>query len=304
MRISVIIPTYNRSKTLPRALDSIFAQTHPAEEVIVVDDGSVDGTRELLTRHYPACRYLRQENQGVSSARNLGIAQASGEWIALLDSDDAWRPEKLARQIEALAAHEEVRLCHTEEIWIRNGIRVNAMRKHAKSGGRIFRQCLPLCVISPSSVLLHRSLFDAYGDFDTGLPACEDYDLWLRLCAHEEVLFIEQPLTVKYGGHEDQLSRQHWGMDRFRVAALEKLLQSTPLSGQDRQAVLQTLVEKTAILAQGAEKRGKTDRARYYHELQTAYRSQLGPINTNPIGPVASEKAPIKARGVRFGHSK
>lgn len=273
MRISIIIPTHNRAQTLARALDSVYAQTHPADEVIVVDDGSVDGTCEMLAERYPGCRYLYQENQGVSSARNLGIAQARGEWIALLDSDDAWLPEKLALQTGALAERSHLRLCHTEEIWIRNGIRVNAMHKHAKSGGRIFRQCLPLCVISPSSVLLHRSLFEQYGHFDTALPACEDYDLWLRLCAHEEVLFIDKALTVKFGGHVDQLSRQHWGMDRFRVAALEKLLRSTSLDEPDRQAVLQTLIEKTGILAQGAQKRGKRERARHYRQLQTRYQA-------------------------------
>jgi glycosyltransferase involved in cell wall biosynthesis len=275
MRISVIIPTYNRAKTLPRALDSVYAQTHQADEVILVDDGSVDGTCEMLAERYPACRYLTQQNQGVSSARNLGISQASGDWIALLDSDDAWRPEKLALQSEALAAHPHLRLCHSEEIWIRNGVRVNAMRKHAKSGGRIFQQCLPRCVISPSSVLLHRSLFEQYGLFDTALPACEDYDLWLRLCAHEEVLFIDKALTIKYGGHDDQLSRQHWGMDRFRVLALEKLLKATSLSEVDRQAVRQTLIGKAGILAQGAEKRGKREQARHYRLIQTRYQAQI-----------------------------
>lgn len=275
MRISVIIPTLNRAMTLPRALDSVYAQTRLAEEVIVVDDGSVDGTREMLAERYPACRYLHQQNQGVSSARNLGISQASGEWIALLDSDDAWKPEKLALQTQALAEHRHLRLCHTEEIWIRNGIRVNAMHKHAKGGGRIFQQCLARCLISPSSVLLHRSLFEQYGLFDIGLPACEDYDLWLRLCAHEEVLFIEKALTIKHGGHEDQLSRRHWGMDRFRVAALEKLLKSTSLNEPDRQAALRTLIHKAGILAQGAEKRGKSERAHHYRQLQTTYQTQI-----------------------------
>ena len=275
MRISIIIPTYNRAITLPRALDSVYAQTHLADEVIVIDDGSVDGTRELVAERYPACRYLYQRNQGVSSARNHGISRASGEWIALLDSDDAWQAEKLAMQTEALAEHKHLRLCHTEEIWMRNGVRVNAMHKHAKSGGHIFQQCLPLCVISPSSVLLHRSLFEQYGLFDTGLPACEDYDLWLRLCAHEEVLFINKALTIKYGGHDDQLSRQHWGMDRFRITALEKLLHSTSLNEPDRQAVLQTLIRKADILAKGAEKRGKSERARHYRQLQTTYRGQI-----------------------------
>lgn len=275
MEISVIIPTHNRSSTLPRALDSVLAQTLQPHEIIVVDDGSEDTTSRLLAHDYPGCRYLHQTNRGVSSARNLGIANATGKWIALLDSDDAWLPAKLALQSKALEENPGLRICHTEEIWIRNGIRVNPMRKHAKQGGRIFQHCLPLCVISPSSVLLHQSLFAEYGGFDINLPACEDYDLWLRLCAHEEVLFIEQPLTVKYGGHEDQLSRRHWGMDRFRVQALEKILQSTRLSEADRRAALAVLVKKAGILAQGAEKRSQHCRAAHYRRLQSDYRAQL-----------------------------
>jgi glycosyltransferase involved in cell wall biosynthesis len=275
MTISVIIPTYNRAETLPRALDSVLSQTLQADEILVIDDGSTDETHSLVTACYPQCRYLSQPNQGVSSARNLGISQASGDWIALLDSDDAWLPDKLQRQATALKQKSGYRLCHTEEIWIRNGIRVNAMKKHTKQGGRIFRHCLPLCVISPSSALLHRSLFEEVGLFDTSLPACEDYDLWLRICAREAVLFLEQPLIVKYGGHSDQLSRRHWGMDRFRIEALEKIINSGILQDEDREAALQTLICKAGILSQGAEKRGNRDRAGHYRRLQQHYRSLM-----------------------------
>jgi glycosyltransferase involved in cell wall biosynthesis len=275
MGISVIIPTHNRVTTLSRALDSVYQQTRPADEVILVDDGSDDGTATLIAKDYPTVRYLRQSNQGVSSARNLGIAEAQEEWIALLDSDDAWLPEKLQLQTEALSKHPGVRICHTEEIWIRNGIRVNPMRKHAKQGGRIFQHCLPLCVISPSSVVLHRTLFQEYGDFDIELPACEDYDLWLRLCAHEEVLFIQQPLIVKYGGHNDQLSRRYWGMDRFRVKALEKIVRNGALSHSDHRAALTVLAKKAGIIAQGAEKRNQLKRAAHYRRIECDSQSEL-----------------------------
>jgi glycosyltransferase involved in cell wall biosynthesis len=275
MKISVIIPTFNRRETLIRALDSVLSQSHPADEVIIVDDGSTDGSGELVERQYPQCRLLRQSNGGVSSARNLGISAANGEWIALLDSDDAWHPNKLEKQMAALDQSENLKICHTEEIWIRNGKRVNAMKKHAKSGGRIFQRCLPLCVISPSAVVLHRSLFDEYGLFDETLPACEDYDLWLRLCAHEAVCFLPEPLTIKYGGHDDQLSHKHWGMDRFRVQALEKLIASDRLSETDQVASLRTLIEKCSILSQGANKRGHFERGEKYDRLRERYQEKL-----------------------------
>jgi glycosyltransferase involved in cell wall biosynthesis len=273
MQISVIIPSFNRAHTLPRALDSVLGQRQSADEILVIDDGSKDDTRHLIQTRYPGCRYLYQSNQGVSAARNRGIREARCDWIALLDSDDAWLPDKLHRQQQVLQDRPGYRLCHTDEIWIRNGVRVNPMKKHTKRGGRIFSDCLPRCVISPSAALLHRSLFEQIGLFDTSLPACEDYDLWLRICAREPVLYLETPLVVKYGGHADQLSRAHWGMDRFRIHALEKLIRSGTLGRWDRAAAIETLQQKSRIMAQGAEKRGHRQRAEAYRRLMRAYRS-------------------------------
>lgn len=264
MQISVIIPTYNRVHTLPRALDSVLEQSLTPLEIILVDDGSRDHTQALVADRYPSVRYLHQKNKGVSAARNTGIAAAKGEWIALLDSDDAWLPGKLSAQKARLETQPGHRLIHTEEIWVRNGKRVNAMKKHAKTGGRIFRQCLPLCVISPSSALIHRELLAEAGGFDETLPACEDYDLWLKICARESVLFVEEPQIVKYGGHEDQLSRQHWGMDRFRIQALKNIVESGTLADEDCHAAIDMLRKKAEILAKGAEKRGNHERAAFY----------------------------------------
>ncbi len=271
MNISVIIPTHNRAHSISRAIESVLQQSLPAAEIIIVDDGSSDNTAALIHGHFSDCRYLHQKNQGVSSARNRGIRAASGEWLAFLDSDDEWMPEKLAAQATALEHNPGMRLCHTEEIWIRNGKRVNPMKKHAKKGGWIFQHCLPLCAISPSSVILHRSLFQTIGLFDESLPACEDYDLWLRICAFYPTLFIKRPQIIKYGGHEDQLSRQHWGMDRFRIQALEKIIAHPQLSLTDRQAATEMLIKKADILAQGAIKRGKQTQADAYLAIQHRY---------------------------------
>ena len=268
MKISVIIPSWNRADRLAAALDSVRAQSLVPHEVIVVDDGSTDNTRELLSRHYPEVRYLYQQNNGVSSARNTGIMAASGDWIALLDSDDRWEPLKLERQQQAIQAQPGYRLCHCDEIWIRNGKRVNPMKKHAKQGGKIFRHCLPRCVISPSAVMIQREVFADIGLFDENLPACEDYDLWLRICARHPVLFVNQPLVIKVGGHDDQLSRRYWGMDRFRVQALEKILAAGVLDDQDHAAALYMLQEKLAILIQGADKRDNQTLAGQYRDKQ------------------------------------
>jgi glycosyltransferase involved in cell wall biosynthesis len=269
--VSVIVPTHNRSRLLPRALTSLARQTRPPTEVIVVDDGSTDGTASLVERDFPGVRYLRQDNRGVAAARNLGIGRARGEWLAFLDSDDEWLPHKLDRQMRALAEPPERLICHSDELWVRHGKRVNPMKKHAKHGGRIFSYCLPLCTISPSSVVLHRSVLEKTGLFDESLPACEDYDLWLRVCSVLPVLYLDEPLIIKYGGHPDQLSRRFWGMDRFRIRALEKLLQSDSLSVADRRAVARTLVGKIDVYLAGARKRAKWEEVNVYRTRRDLY---------------------------------
>ena len=252
--VSVIVPSFDREKLLKRALDSVYKQTATAREVIVVDDGSRDATAAMVGDLYPEVQYIYQPNLGVSRARNVGLERASGEWLALLDSDDEWLPEKLAAQSRALSRGEEFKICHTNEIWIRNGERVNPKVKHQKAGGWIYQKCLPLCVISPSSVLIHRSVFDDVGCFDETLPACEDYDLWLRISARYPVLYVDQPLVKKYGGHADQLSRKHWGIDRFRISAMEKMLDGNCLDGADRAATVKELLVKLRIVLAGAYK--------------------------------------------------
>ena len=269
--ISVIIPTYNRKENLIRALDSVVHQSHPADEIIVVDDGSGDGTKQLIAEQYKQVIYLYHNNRGVSYSRNAGVARAQGRWLAFLDSDDEWLLEKLSLQLAALRESPHIPLCHTGEIWIRNGVRVNAMNKHKKRGGNIYLNCLPLCVISPSSVMMSRDLFLQIGGFDENLPACEDYDLWLRICADTPVLFIEEPLIRKYGGHADQLSKRFWGMDRFRVQALEKLIDSKVLREDLLRATRKLLIEKCEILVNGAIKRNNGEMAKYYQSKISHY---------------------------------
>ena len=257
--ISVIIPAFNRAHTLPKALDSVLSQTLKPREIIVVDDGSTDETNAVLA-NYPGLCIISQDNRGVSAARNMGIKKAGGEWLAFLDSDDEWLKEKLEKQWDAICIDDKL-ICHTEEIWIRNGQRVNPMKKHKKFGGIIYERCLPLCVISPSSVMIHRSVFEDVGVFDESLEVCEDYDLWLRICAKYSVLFIDEPLIVKYGGHKDQLSRKHWGMDRFRVKALEKMMSFGALNDEDEKATVNMILQKCGIIINGMKKRGNNDEA-------------------------------------------
>ena len=266
-KISVIIPTFNRKNYISRSIDSVLSQSAPVDEIIVIDDGSTDGTAEFVRRQYPSVNIISQENKGVSAARNLGIKMAQNQWLAFLDDDDQWLPHKLEKQVELLQHNSDVKLCHTEERWIRRGVRVNQMKKHQKFGGNIYQKCLPLCAISPSSVLLHKSLFKEVGLFREDLPACEDYDMWLKICARYPVAYVESECIIKYGGHEDQLSAKYWGMDRFRIEALRDILQSAELGEDDKQATLKTLQKKTQLFIKGAKKRNKTEVVKQYENL-------------------------------------
>jgi glycosyltransferase involved in cell wall biosynthesis len=253
------------------AIDSVLAQRGADFELIVVDDGSTDGTAAALAGLRGRIRLLTTGNRGVSAARNFGVAAGRGELIAFLDSDDRWLPGKLAAQVAFMREHPEVEICQTDEIWIRNGRRVNPCERHRKPEGSIFERSLELCLVSPSAVMMRRRLFDRLGGFDESLPACEDYDLWLRITCETEVRLLRRPLVIKRGGHADQLSRRYWGMDRFRVASIARLLAGDRLDEDRRAAARSVLDRKCEILANGAARRGRDDEATRYRQLAAIY---------------------------------
>ncbi|OPY71596.1 MAG: UDP-Glc:alpha-D-GlcNAc-diphosphoundecaprenol beta-1,3-glucosyltransferase WfgD [Syntrophorhabdus sp. PtaU1.Bin058] len=266
--VSVIITTYNRRRFLREAVLSVLEQDYRDREVIVVDDGSTDGSHDEVG-DLPVT-YIRKENGGISSARNKGIETAGGAYIAFLDVDDLWKKKKLSTQMAQMADQDYV-LSYTDEIWIRNGKRLNQRLRHKKYSGRIFEHCLPLCIISPSSAVIRREVFEDVGLFDESLPVCEDYDMWLRVTARYPVLFIERPLIVKRGGHEDQLSRQYAGMDRFRIEAIVKILKDPCLKDSMREKAVEELKRKCRIYANGAMRRDRVEEAQYYLSLVGDY---------------------------------
>jgi GT2 family glycosyltransferase len=269
--VSVIIPTYNRGWILKEAIDSVMAQKFTDYELIVVDDGSTDATRSILDSYGQDITVLRQSNQGVSAARNRGIAESHAKLVAFLDSDDLWLPSKLARQVQFFNVNPDALICQTEEIWIRNGARVNPKKRHKKPSGMIFEPSLDLCLVSPSAVMIHKKLFDTVGVFDESLPACEDYDLWLRVSHQYPVYLIDEPLIIKRGGHEDQLSRVP-GLDKYRIQSLQKLIENEPLSAFQKQAAQKSLRQKCMIYAGGCRKRGREAEAGFYEGLAVKYR--------------------------------
>lgn len=262
--VSVIITTFNRRSYLKAAVGSVLAQNYHDKEIIVVDDGSRDGSADELLGL--PLRYVWKENGGISSARNLGISLAKGDFIAFLDVDDLWKNDKLSVQMRLMKEQAGL-ISYTDEVWIRNGKKLNQGHRHRKYSGLIYQHCLPLCIISPSSVVIDRRIFDAVGLFDESLPVCEDYDMWLRITCCYPVLFVDRPLIVKQGGHADQLSRRFEAMDRFRIKSLAKMLSRGILAPEQRVFTLAELRKKCAIYAQGARKRSRFEEAAEYATL-------------------------------------
>jgi glycosyltransferase involved in cell wall biosynthesis len=272
--ISVVIPTFNRAAMVVEAVESVLAQEGVDFQLIVVDDGSTDDTSSRLHRFSSAVHYDRQPRSGVSASRNRGVALSRAPLIAFLDSDDLWIPGKLQVQKNFMDGHLEAMICQTEEIWVRNGRRLNPKIRHRKPSGDIFRRSLELCLVSPSAVMIRRELFDRVGYFDETLPMAEDYDLWLRVAAGYPVYLLPEPMVVKRGGHPDQLSATP-GIDRYRIRALENLLQSGRLSPEQREWTWAALRDKCRVYGTGCLKRGKEEEGRAILTLPERHRGGI-----------------------------
>ena len=266
MNISVIIPTYNRAAFLTDTVTSILKQTILPKEIIIIDDGSVDNTKDivekLIDQNPYLIKYISQQNQGVSSARNTGIKNSSHEWICFLDSDDIWEQEKLEHQINFHKINQHILFSHTNELWLFNNKEVKKKKHHKKPKGWCFSQNINNTLIGTSTVMIHRSILNKIGYFDENLKACEDYDLWLRILQKYQLGYIEQKLTKKIAGHKGQLSFETPMMDTFRIYALLKHKE-----GKYKKIIKDEIIKKSTIMIQGARKHQNKTIERHYTDL-------------------------------------
>lgn len=270
--ISVIIPTYNRAFFLKKAIDSVLFQTYQDFELIVVDDGSNDGTGNIISQYKDEIKYIYQENKGPASARNRGIEEAQGNFIAFLDSDDRWRSDKLEIQFKAMQDNPDCLISHTQEIWYKNGKVLNQKEKHKKYSGFIFDRCIKMCAVGMSTMMVRRGIFKEVGLFDDSLPCCEDYDFWLRVSTKFPFLLIDEPLTLKDGGRLDQVSFIYaQGMDRFRIYSIKKLLEENVLSKEERRMAIEELKRKCKIYGEGCIKHAKKEEGESYLKLVSKF---------------------------------
>ena len=267
MEISVIIPTYNRATFIVKTIQSVLNQTIVPEEIIVIDDGSTDQTedilRDLCLLHPKVLKYIKQKNCGVSSARNLGIKEASNNWLCFLDSDDLWENSKIEEQINFHKENKHILFSYTNELWLFNDKTIKQKKHQQKQSGFCFKQNIANTLIGASTVMINRSILDDVGIFDEDLKVCEDYDLWLRVLYKYEIGIIEQQLIKKIAGHKEQLSFTTPLMDTYRIKSLQKHLDS-----KYAEDIKNMILKKCDILINGAIKHSNSEVQSYYSDLK------------------------------------
>ncbi len=278
--VSVIIPVWNREDVVKRAIQSVFSQTYENWELILIDDGSTDSTfasliemkqnfDKLPKKGYgkiengqleQICIKKLDKNSGVSVARNFGISMARGEWVAFLDSDDEWFPDKLRKQVSFHLENPKYQLSQTREKWNKKGNFISVPFAFQKRKEGIWEQSLELCAVTPSSCFIKKEFLANGNLFDEKLKCCEDYDLWLRiLWEGYEIPCLDEDLLIRYGGNADQLSSRFSAIERFRMYSQLKLLKSH-WNGNGKSEKLESLLgsarKRIEILMEGRKKRG------------------------------------------------
>lgn len=313
-RVSVVVPTYNRKESVAEALRSVLAQTFRDFEIVVADDGSTDGTPvnlfqtlgaqpeaiEALTRMNPtsikpfshafsndslAIQYHYGINRGLSTARNRGIRAARSDFIAFIEAEDLWEPDHLKTQVDFLEMHPGSKVCRVSERNVKDG-KPRVSRNSSTASGWIFEATLEASPMCTSAVLIHRSCFTACGAFDENLPACDEYDLWLRLASRYPVHYLEGPTVTRRSGRPDGSSRA-WGWDRFRVYALEKAFQSGHLSPTQRFLVAEQIVHKCERLVEGFRRQKSEERSNFYERKRRRFAQEVRKLRASRVAQVS-----------------
>jgi len=277
--ISVVIPTYNPAQYLREALDSALSQTYGNREIIVVDDGSTDGTPKVLLPYLGHITYLRQANAGVSAARNTGIRAARGEWVAFLDDDDLWHPDKIARQVAAAGGDSGCVASFTDRMELADDTVVQSSVKQVAPqvrSGWILEELFHHNFICTSSVMVRRQTLLALGGFDESLRQSEDWHLWLRIAARHRWAFVDEVL-VTHRARPSSLSTSIEGRLAGCRAALEKIVAEVP-----RLRPLERRIRATQLLSAGTKYYCRGDYRLARAKLAEAIRTNPGVLRSYP----------------------
>lgn len=261
--VDVVIPVYQRAALAREAVLSVLNQSITDITLVVVEDGTQPNSEQnfsnVAAEFYSDTRFkhiVLEKNSGPSVARNRGAAMGSSPYIAFLDSDDLWNPDKLQKQIDFLGSNPDIQWVHTGEVWIKNGTEIKQKKEHKKQNGIFINKLFERCLISPSAVLFRRPFWNKYGAFPEYFRVAEDYSLWLHLNFRFPVGYIEEPLTIKRAGSWPQLSSTI-GIDHYRVLALHKffrLFRNDPVFPVVADDFFNEVIRKTNLLLKGALK--------------------------------------------------
>jgi glycosyltransferase involved in cell wall biosynthesis len=328
---SVVVPTCNKREQVAQALQSALAQTYRNFEIAIVDDGSTDGTPAHVFRTFgaepkaidivshlnPAAlrpffhhfvhdgvtfKYHYHTNRGLAAARNRGIRHARGSYVAFLEAEDRWDPTHLETQLAFLEANQGARISRVGEHPGRTCPRGRRPGRAERASGWLFASALENCPASISCAVIHRSCFTECGAFDENLPACEDYDLWLRLSARFPIYYVDGPEVV-HRSPRAEISPHAWTWDRFRVYALEKSFQSGHLDPEQRFLVSQEIVRRCERLVDGFRRQKSEERANFYERKRRRFAQEVRklkasgpPARVSLLGD-AERREPRPARG-------
>lgn len=269
-KVSVIIPTYNRAKFLPRAIQSVKDQSFRDFELIIVDDGSTDETPQVVQSVAGDCRYIRKENGGSASARNAGIQESKGRYIAFLDSDDFWMPEKLAEQVKVLDANPKIGIVYARMPIINDKGETIGM-KPAGVSGKNFKELLELWGDLPTStVMTRRECFDKAGLFDTELTTMQDIDMWLRIARFYDLYEIEGKVLSYYCRHGDQITKNKMKVYCGLVKIYTKILDN--FKEAPRELMMQRIALNQYLISRLYYNEGQYQKAlRHFHEAFDRY---------------------------------
>lgn len=268
-KVSVIIPTYNRAPFITQALESVFAQTFKDFEIIVVDDGSTDNTQEVLKKFDGRIISILQENQGISPTRNRGIKLALGQYIAFLDSDDFWTPEKLEDQVKVLYANPKVGIVYSR-MPIINAQGVKIGMKPSGVSGRNFRELLEVWGDLPTStVMVRRECFDKAGFFDPELQTGEDIELWIRIARHYDLHEIENKIHAYYRRHEEQITKSRIKVHSGLIKIYTKIYNDYPEASKG-------LMRRRIVESQYSLSKDYLNEGKYNNALMITWRAIVG----------------------------
>ncbi|MHC4139756.1 MAG: glycosyltransferase family 2 protein [Planctomycetota bacterium] len=280
--VSVIIHTYNNEKFIAETVESVLNQTYKDYEIIVVDDGSVDGTRDALLPYMQEIRYHYKENGGIASAKNAGMALSKTEFIAFLDHDDLWVPDKLKLQIEYFNKNPQVGLVYAKYTTFRDGKELRTKPEKGYSGW-VFKELLSKSFIQTSTVIVKKECLDAVGPYDESLSLGDEYDMFLRISKKFQCGFVDKGLT-RYRIHDTNASNNDFLFDKENLGVYKKIYSNfTDLDGIEKKILKKRIARYSMKVAKELYRQGQLEESKKYQQEAQDYLPFYKRITSNLI---------------------